>query len=323
VAILKYAKVLVLAPAIGSALIGIVGLVFGVVLIAGHRHSSNPALGRTAAPAGITSQHSTIGELRQTNPQSHIQSGPIEKSSVNPPAKKIDARLNFTNLIGNAQLAFLNNYADRVADDADGKQKVRALAAKAVPYTPFHLGLDMPLPQAMDEMLLHWPRPIEIRDGRYAMITGIRNPNGRGRAFLWVDMRKGLALGGIFLYLTNGEPSPTLTIFSRQLDRRTLRLSQLPRAFVEDLSRWSVTSGVPPITTRYFIGASGDKYVLVHDENYCVHSAEVIAPSPDGVCEEMNAKAALIDITAARFMEQTHNASNATARMIASTGSAE
>ncbi len=317
-AILKYAKVLVLAPAIGSALIGIAGLIFGVVLIAGHHLSSNLTVGRTSAPAGISSQHSTIGELSQTDPQSHIQTRPVERSSVNLPAKQIEARPNFTKLIASTQLAFLNDYAGRAVDNADGKQKVKTLVGMVAPYTPYHYGVDFPLPQVISTLLLNEPQPIEIRDGRYAIITGVRNAIHSRRGLLWIDMRKGIALGAIFFDPSNGEPSPTLTIFSEQLDRRSVRMSQFPGAFTEDLQRWAATAGIPPVTTRYFIGATGEKTVLAHDENFCARTQGQAGLPDKSVCREMNAKAALIDTTATRFMEQTHNASNATVRMIAS-----
>jgi citrate synthase len=136
-------------------------------------------------------------------------------------------------------------------------------------------------------------------------------------------MRQGFALGGIFFDPSNGEPSPTLTIFPRQLDRRSVRMSQLPRAFAEDLSRWAATAGIPPITTRYFIGASGEKTVLAHDEDFCARKNGEAVSAVKGLCREMNAQAALLDITATRFMERAHNASNATIKMIASTGRVE
>ena len=317
-AILKYAKVLVLAPAIGSALIGIAGLVLGMVLIAGHHHSSNPAMGQKSALIGIASPRTTTGELPQTNPQSHIQVRPIEKPSVNPPAKQMEARLNFTKLITNTQLAFLNDYAGRAVDNADGKQKVKTLVGMVAPYTPYHYGADFPLPQVISTLLLNEPQPIEIRDGRYAILSGFRNAIHNRRVLLWIDMRERVALGAIFFDPSNGEPSPTLTIFSEQLDLRSVRMSQLPRAFAEDLRRWAANAGLPAVTTRYFIGATGEKTVLAHDENFCARTEGQVGLPDKSVCREMNAKAALIDMTATRFMEQTHNASNATVRMIAS-----
>jgi hypothetical protein len=323
VAIFKYAKVLILAPAVGSALIGIAGLAFGVVLIVGHHRSSHPALGQRSATLGITSQRSTDGELSQTHSQNNSQTVPIEKQAATAPAKPTEAHLSFTGAIDNNQFAFLNDYAGRAVDDADGKRKVKSLVGMVAPYTPYHFGADFPLPWVLNSLLLNDPQPIEIRDGRYTTMSGIRNAIHNRRGFLWIDTHKGIALGAIFFEPGNGEPSPTLTIFSRQLDRRSVRMSQLPRAFTEDLNRWAASAGVPPITTRYFIGASGEKTVLVHDENFCVRSAEIFAPSPQGVCEEMNAQAALIDMTATRFMEQTHNASNATMKTVAATGQVE
>lgn len=342
-AIFKYAKVLVLAPAIGSALIGIAGLVFGVVLIVGHEHPGNLLAGHNSAPISvkpadshthpspvsakrasaamsttqlqIATQSSTAGEYSRTHP--------IGNRIANTPEKQAKAHLNFEKPIESSALSFLKDYANRAADDVDAKRQVKTLVSMVAPYTPFHFGVDFPLPQVVSTLLLNEPQPIEIRDGRYAMMSGIRNAIHKRAGFLWVDMREGIALGGIFFDPGNGEPSPTLTIFSKQMNRRSVSMSQLPRAFAEDLSRWAAKAAIPPVTTRYFIGASGEKFVLTHDENYCVRSVEVTAPSPKGTCDAMNAQAALIDTAATRFMEQTHNASNATMRMIASSGQVE
>lgn len=286
--------------------------------------TSGPARGSNAAVVKIhseaTAQRLAAGEL--------LRPHPMQKRTANAPGKQTETRLNFGRPIESGELTFLKEYAGRMADDADGKRKVKTLVGQIAPYTPYHFGIDIPLPQVLAVMVLTVPEPIEIRDGRYAMISGRLSPNQhsrnhRGRGFLWVDMREGFALGGIFFYPSNGEPTPTLTIFSRQLDRRSVKMSQLPRAFTEDLSHWAAMTGIPPITTRYFIGASGEKSVLTHDENYCLRSGDVATPSPKGVCKEMNEQASLIDMMATQFMEHTHNASNATMKMIVSTGQVE
>lgn len=338
--IFKYAKVVVLAPAVGSALIGIAGMLICAVLIFGRGQAGHRALNDTGhdpasfkfllqgslahAPAGPTAAASKTQPGAAERPSRPGELSRIkEQRSGDSARKQADVRLNFTSPISGSQLAFLNVYAGRPANDADGKHSVKTLVSMVVPYTPYHFGVDFPLPQVLNTLLLNEPQPIEIRDGRYAMMSGARNAIQRRAGLLWVDMREGFSLGAIYFEPANGEPSPTLTIFSRQLDRRTVRMSQLPRAFVEDLSRWAAREGVPSITTRYFIGASGDKYVLAHDENYCAGAEGMRAAFPKSVCKKMNAQAALIDMTATRFMEQTHNASNATMHMIASTGRVE
>src|ERR1700690_3690708 len=152
------------------------------------------------------------------------------------------------------------------------------------------------------------------------MLTGVRGSGGRGRAFLWADIQKGIALAGIFFYPSNGEPSPALTIFSRQVDQDPLGMNQFPAAFIQDLGQWEQAEGVPPVTTRYFINASGKKTVLVHDEDYCGRPTGKPAPATD-VCTQMNTDARTIDREAAVFLNQTHYASNATMHMIEDTHS--
>jgi uncharacterized protein YecT (DUF1311 family) len=132
---------------------------------------------------------------------------------------------------------------------------------------------------------------------------------------MWFDMKEGVALGGVYFHPTNGEPTPTLAVFSRQLQDKSLSMSQLPPDFAQDLNEWVLISGMPTVTVRYFIPGNGKKYVLVHDEDYCWHPENTPSPNPDQ-CEELNANAADADLNAADFMAQTNNASNATAYML-------
>jgi uncharacterized protein YecT (DUF1311 family) len=184
-----------------------------------------------------------------------------------------------------------------------------------VPDCVFHYGWDMSLFNALDTVLRGSPVPVEIRDGRYAMVSGRSGPYLLGRGFMWTDMQDGIALGGFYFRPTNGEPAPTVTIFSKQVKEAALEMSQLPAAFAEDLSRWSRALSVPPITTRYFIGGVNKKIVLEHDEDYCAPTDGTTAP-PQDVCEQMNVDAADVDVNAAYYLDQTDHATNATAWMI-------
>jgi uncharacterized protein YecT (DUF1311 family) len=136
-----------------------------------------------------------------------------------------------------------------------------------------------------------------------------------GRGFLWIDLQDGIVLGGFYFHPTNGEPTPTLTVFSKQVNEETLAISQLPPAFAEDLWQWSAQSRIPPITTRYFITAANEKILLEHDEDYCAPVGGG-QPFPQVSCQQMNADAADIDLAAAYYLEQTNFATNGTAWMI-------
>jgi uncharacterized protein YecT (DUF1311 family) len=54
---------------------------------------------------------------------------------------------------------------------------------------------------------------------------------------------------------------------------------------------------------------------LQHDEDYCRPAVGYSSPSQD-VCEQMTADAADVDVTAAYYLDQIHNATNGTAWMI-------
>ena len=50
-------------------------------------------------------------------------------------------------------------------------------------------------------------------------------------------MQEGIGLGGFYFHPTNGEPTPSVNVFSRQVVKEDyLKLSQLPPVFAEDLA---------------------------------------------------------------------------------------
>lgn len=130
----------------------------------------------------------------------------------------------------------------------------------------------------------------------------MKGPILAGRGFLWLDLHTGIALGGFYFHPTNGEPTPSVTVFSKQVKEDSLSLTQLPQAFAADLFEWSHEARIPPITTRYFITGFNRKILLEHDEDYG--------------SMQMNAAAADLDLDAAYYLEQTNHATNATAWMI-------
>jgi uncharacterized protein YecT (DUF1311 family) len=173
----------------------------------------------------------------------------------------------------------------------------------------------MSLSEAVESVLDGSTLPVQVRDGRFVTVSGHNGPYLGGRGFLWFDMRTGVALGAFYFHPTNGEPSPTVTVFSRQLTDLELSMIQLPEPFAEDLEQWAADSRVPQVTPRYFIPENGKKYVLTHDEDYCWHQPGTPAPDPDA-CQQMNSSAADDDMNAAYFMQETGNVANATAWML-------
>ncbi len=247
----------------------------------------------------------------------------------------------FFNRIPADQLAFLSGYAGRTAKEIQKDKRFRALMKLAIPRTVFHYGIDMPLDEAVTTMLDGELMPIEIREGRYVMVASRGGEYLAGRGFLWFDMQEGIALGGAFFHPTNGEPTPTLAIFSRQVKDKTFAMSQLPGEFALDLAEWTVEAVPILVSPRYFIPENGKKYVLLHDEDFCadplsgkMEDRRIVvggfpAPAPSvplkgaaskGVqvpqqdpCEMLNAAAADADVEAAFFINANGNAANATA----------
>jgi len=65
-------------------------------------------------------------------------------------------------------------------------------------------------------------------DGRYLMLSGRSGPYLAGRGFVWIDLQDGIVLGGFSFHPTNGEPTPTATVFSKQVKEESIKMSQLP-----------------------------------------------------------------------------------------------
>lgn len=241
----------------------------------------------------------------------------------------------FQNPISGNELAFLRKFEGAASGDVVRDKQFHKLMKSVIPDCMFHYGHDMPLLEAMETVLNGSPQPARIRDGRYFVVSGRSGPYLQGRGFLWFDLQDGIALGGFYFHPTNGEPTPAVNVFSRQVKEQFLALSELPPAFVQDLTEWSEDYRVPPVTTRYFITGSNRKILLEHDEDYCGagdadstpsepapgpgsdHGPAPAASAPaDSECQRMNADAADIDMDAANYLEQVHYATNATAWMI-------
>jgi hypothetical protein len=137
-----------------------------------------------------------------------------------------------------------------------------------------------------------------------------------GAGFLWIDLQEGIALAAFYLHPTNGEPTPTFTVLSRQVNEESLKMSQLPSEFADAFSLWSAESGVPPVSTRYFIGDSNKKILLEHDEDHCAPINPATASPAKRLPADKCPDAADIDLNAAYDLDQTNDATNATAWMI-------
>jgi uncharacterized protein YecT (DUF1311 family) len=235
--------------------------------------------------------------------------------SAEPQADAPPPPLQFANTIPPDQLAFLKDYDGKSTSELLRDKRFHKLRSEITPRTEYHYGYDMPLSEAVDETLSGPSLPVDVREGRYVMIAANTNAFKGGKGFVWFDIQAGIGIGGVFFRPTNGEPTPTLAIYSRQIKATDLGISQLPEAFAQDLAQWSLVTGMRSVTVRYFIPDNGRKYVLLHDEDYCAHP-EVAPAQPDGGCEQLNADAADADMDAAYFMQETGNLANATAWML-------
>lgn len=271
--------------------------IFGVLFIV----ASNAAA--ATDPAIVRSQNPVAQEV-----------APDQPASASPAPPSTYDKAIFQNLLPAAQLSFLRHFAGEPSNDLIRDKQFRKLLHAMIPDCMFHYGWDIMLPDAVDKVVMGSTEPVQIRDGRYLIVSGHSGPYLQGCGFMWIDLQVGIALGGFYFHPTNGEPTPTVTVFSRQVREDALKLSQLPPAFADDLSEWSADSRVPPVTTRYFIGGTNRKILLEHDEDYCASIRGNNAPTDE--CEQMNADAADLDLNAAYYLDQTNHATNGTAWMI-------
>ncbi len=231
-----------------------------------------------------------------------------------PPGSHYDRAI-FLKPIPAAELASLKQFDGAPAKDLMRDKQFRKMIHGALPDCMFHYGKDMPLDDALDMVMKDSTDPVLIRDGRYLNVSGNKGPYLAGKGFIWIDLQDGIVLGGFYFHPTNGEPTPTVSIFSRQVKEKTIAMSQLPPAFVDDFVQWSTQERVAPVTTRYFLTGSNKRILLEHDEDYCLHADGTSEPAGSR-CQEMNADAADIDVNTAYYLEQVNYATNATAWMI-------
>jgi uncharacterized protein YecT (DUF1311 family) len=258
---------------------------------------------QSAAPQAASSQEKQAQEEQQQQTDEQAEPAAIIEKAV------------FQNPIPADQLIFLKQFDGMPADKLIRDKQFRKLMHSFVPDCMFHYGHDMPLTEALDTVLKGSSERVQIRDGRYLMVAGHMGPYLAGKGFIWIDMQEGIALGGFYFHPTNGEPTPAVNIFSRQLRDEFLSMGQLPAEFSAELTEWSAESRVPQVTTRYFITGANRKILLEHDEDYCATVNGVALHSPSD-CQQMNADAADFDVNAAYYLEQTHHVTNATAWMI-------
>lgn len=255
------------------------------------------------------------GVLLQPSATAQDAVGAPQNAGDVPPPEPPPPPAVFGNRIPSGELTFLNDYAGRMEGDLRKDKRFHKLVNSLTPRTGYFYGHDMAISETIDDVLDADPLPVNIRDGRYAMVGTSGGGFHGGRGFVWFDMKEGIGLGGIYFHPTNGEPTPTLAIYSRQLEDRSLSMSQLPLEFAQDLSQWEMAASMPVVTIRYFIPENGRKYPLLHDEDYCDHPANAPAP-PQDECQQLNSAAADKDVDAAYFMQQTGNRSDATAYML-------
>ena len=159
--------------------------------------------------------------LAQPGTASAQQTAPPPQQQQAPPApgSKYDKAL-FQKPVPADQLAFLHHFDGAPAEDLYRDKQFRKLMHSFVPDCTFHYGSDKSLTSALDEVIEGSSEPVQVRDGRYVLLSGHMGQYLAGKGFLWIDMQDGIGLGGFYFHPTNGEPTPAVNIFSRQVQKR-------------------------------------------------------------------------------------------------------
>lgn len=245
------------------------------------------------------------------------QPAPVERKAsgdAQVPVDSYDPAI-FVTRIPQQQMVGLSSLEGETTNEAMHDKEFKRLMKQFVPDCTFHYGRDMSMQAALEMVLEGSGTPVQIRDGRYMTLAGESGPYLGGRAFLWIDMKEGIGLGAFYFHPTNGEPTPSVAVFSRQVKEQAIGMSDLPPAFAQDLGVWAGGSRVPTVTTRYFITGGNRRILLEHDEDYCGAEYDAILPSGSD-CEQMNFEAADKDEVAAYYLDQVNYRTNATAWMI-------
>ena len=144
------------------------------------------------------------------------QATPGQDAGYDAPGSNYDPGL-FQNRIPKDQLAFLSQFAGRPSNQLYREKQFRKLMHHFVPDCTYHYGSD----KSMIRRAGSGDRGIcrAGADSRRAVIHGLRDmgPHLSGKGFLWIDMQEGIGIGGFYFHPTNGEPTPTVNIFSKQV----------------------------------------------------------------------------------------------------------
>ena len=281
------------------------------------------ALGLTLMGARAVAQEAVSSQDGPYTQSPEQAPAPILREPAEPPApaqpkedagplSNYDPAL-FQKRIPKEQLAFLSQFAGKPSNELYRDKQFHKLMKDFVPDCTYHYGVDKSMDDALNEVIEGSGEPVQIREGRYVMLSGHQGPYLSGKAFLWIDMQEGIGLGAFYFHPTNGEPTPVVNVFSRQVTKEMLlEMSEMPPEFAEDLDAWEHADRVPELTSRYFITGSNKKILLEHDEDYCMPTS---GPGYND-CDQLNADASDKDMDAASYLEQTHHVTNATAWMI-------
>lgn len=192
-------------------------------------------LPQSRAAGGETRKPQEAGGPLRQSPASQTRAPQDQESQpATPPPQEPQAELPpydkaiFQPPIPSDQLAFLKSFDGAKSGNVINNKQYRKLIHSVIPDCMFHYGSDMSIPDALDLVIKGSPQPVQIRDGRYMLVSGRNGPYLAGRGFMWIDLQDGIALGGFYFHPTNGEPTPTVNIFSKQVKVPSIEMSQLP-----------------------------------------------------------------------------------------------
>ena len=130
------------------------------------------------------------------------------------------------------QLTFLKQFDGAPSKELWSDKRFHKLLNNILPTGMFHYGVDRSIYDALDIVTRDSIVPVRVLDGRYVAVVGDKSLYLSGIGFVWIDLQDGVALAGFTFHPTNGEPTPSVAVFSRQIVKQdSIEMGQLPPEF--------------------------------------------------------------------------------------------
>lgn len=122
--------------------------------------------------------------------------------------------------------SWLLDYAGKSTSQVIGDKRFKAILVEIVPEIKMDLGIGNScfLKDIVTEFLSGPAENVIVRENRYVILSACRFNSCPEKAWLWFDLKEGIAVGALVHYIFDGNYSrqPSLLLFSTQVDGQSL-----------------------------------------------------------------------------------------------------